>query len=261
MNEVSGRDGQGYPFQRCSKVALSSRQPQQIVVTCPAQIDVRRGATAELSCSVTSEIPYTVKWFKDKQQITGYPDENKVYNLNENIEVKWYRGLDPRYELKNGRRHTINLNQDTPPGGLTSAFTTRPVVNTDEEIVTFKEGSSLVLSCRSEGVPKPKIIWAYNDVPVTISTDDDQRITESRLIIRPAKSIDAGNYSCIAINSAGNSTINIVANFISPPKIDKLEMSSSLPVEGQEQIFTCYTTGKPKPKVKWDFNGSPFMSC
>ncbi|TNN06223.1 Hemicentin-1, partial [Schistosoma japonicum] len=200
--EVSGRDGQGYPFQRCSKVALSSRQPQQIVVTCPAQIDVRRGATAELTCSVTSEIPYTVKWFKDKQQITGYPDENKVYN-------------------------------------------------------------SLVLSCRSEGVPKPKIIWAYNDVPVTISTDDDQRITvieeffESRLIIRPAKSIDAGNYSCIAINSAGNSTINIVANFISPPKIDKLEMSSSLPVEGQEQIFTCYTTGKPKPKVKWDFNGSP----
>lgn len=77
--QVSGRDGQGYSFQRCSKVALSSRQPQQIVVTCPAQIDVRRGATAELSCSVTSEIPYTVKWFKDKQPITGYHDENKVY--------------------------------------------------------------------------------------------------------------------------------------------------------------------------------------
>ncbi|KAH9592566.1 hypothetical protein MS3_00004447 [Schistosoma haematobium] len=376
--EVSGRDGQGYPFQRCSKVALSSRQPQQIVVTCPAQIDVRRGATAELSCSVTSEIPYTVKWFKDKQPITGYHDENKVYNfptnvlytitdvneeshgiysveviptvtddekkiegqykdeisvnilpppprvliprnasveprtdaiitcnifsLDENIEVKWYRGLDPRFELKNGRRHTIKLNQDTPAGGLASAFTstltirsatesdsgkyiceaehkggiseadgfliihTRPVVNTDEEIVTFKEGSSLVLSCRSEGVPKPKIIWAYNDVPITISTDDDQRITvieeyfESRLIIRPAKSGDAGNYSCIAINSAGNRTINILANFISPPKIDKLEISSLLPVEGQEQIFTCHVTGKPKPKVKWDFNGSPVTS-
>ncbi|CAH8671633.1 unnamed protein product [Schistosoma margrebowiei] len=83
--EVSGRDGQGYPFQRCSKVALSSRQPQQIVVTCPAQIDVRRGATAELSCSVTSEIPYTVKWFKDKQPITGYHDENKVYNFPTNV--------------------------------------------------------------------------------------------------------------------------------------------------------------------------------
>ncbi|VDP69107.1 unnamed protein product, partial [Schistosoma curassoni] len=142
----------------------------------------------------------------------------------------------------------------------------RPVVNTDEEIVTFKEGSSLVLSCRSEGVPKPKIIWAYNDVPITISTDDDQRITvieeyfESRLIIRPAKSGDAGNYSCIAINSAGNRTINILANFISPPKIDKLEISSLLPVEGQEQIFTCHVTGKPKPKVKWDFNGSPVTS-
>ncbi|VDO75140.1 unnamed protein product [Schistosoma margrebowiei] len=83
---------------------------------------------------------------------------------------------------------------------------------------------------------------------------------ESRLIIRPAKSGDAGNYSCIAINSAGNRTINILANFISPPKIDKLEISSLLPVEGQEQIFTCHVTGKPKPKVKWDFNGSPVTS-
>ncbi|CAH8298485.1 unnamed protein product, partial [Schistosoma turkestanicum] len=82
---VSGRDDQGYPIQRCSKIALSSRQPQQIVVTCPAQIDVRRGATAELSCSVTSEIPYTVKWFKDKQLITGYSDENKVYNFPTNV--------------------------------------------------------------------------------------------------------------------------------------------------------------------------------
>ncbi|CAH8874719.1 unnamed protein product [Trichobilharzia szidati] len=376
--EVSGRDGQGYPFQRCSKVALSSRQPQQIVVTCPAQVDVRRGATAELSCTVTSEIPYTVKWFKDKQAITGYPDENKVYNfptsvmytitdaneesqgiytvevvptitdgekkiegqyqdevsviilpppprvliprnasveprtdavlicnifsLHENVEVKWYRGLEPRFELKNGRRHTISLNQDNPPGGLASAFTstltirtatesdsgkyiceaehkggvseadgfllihTRPIVTADEETVTFKEGSALVMSCRSEGAPKPKIIWAYNNVPITISTDDDQRITvieeffESRLIIRPAKSSDAGDYSCIAINSAGNSTIQITANFISPPKIEKLEISTPLPVEGQEQTFTCHVSGKPKPKVKWDFNGSPVTS-
>ncbi|RTG86750.1 hemicentin [Schistosoma bovis] len=360
--EVSGRDGQGYSFQRCSKVALSSRQPQQIVVTCPAQIDVRRGATAELSCSVTSEIPYTVKWFKDKQPITGYHDENKVYNfpsnvlytitdvneeshgiysveviptvtddekkidgqykdeisvnilpppprvliprnasveprtdaiitcnifsLDENIEVKWYRGLDPRFELKNGRRHTIKLNQDTPAGGLASAFTSTLTIRSATESDSGKyiceaehkggiseadgfliiHSSSLVLSCRSEGVPKPKIIWAYNDVPITISTDDDQRITvieeyfESRLIIRPAKSGDAGNYSCIAINSAGNRTINILANFISPPKIDKLEISSLLPVEGQEQIFTCHVTGKPKPKVKWDFNGSPVTS-
>ncbi|VDP88871.1 unnamed protein product [Schistosoma mattheei] len=46
-----------------------------------------------------------------------------IFSLDENIEVKWYRGLDPRFELKNGRRHTIKLNQDTPAGGLASAFT------------------------------------------------------------------------------------------------------------------------------------------
>ncbi|VDQ00959.1 unnamed protein product, partial [Trichobilharzia regenti] len=225
-----------------------------------------------------------------------------IFSLHENVEVKWYRGLEPRFELKNGRRHTISLNQDNPPGGLASAFTstltirtatesdsgkyiceaehkggvseadgfllihTRPIVTADEETVTFKEGSALVMSCRSEGAPKPKIIWAYNNVPITISTDDDQRITvieeffESRLIIRPAKSSDAGDYSCIAINSAGNSTIQITANFISSPKIDKLEISTPLPVEGQEQTFTCHVSGKPKPKVKWDFNGSPVTS-
>ncbi|KAA3674959.1 uncharacterized protein DEA37_0011374, partial [Paragonimus westermani] len=84
--QVSGRDGQGFPFQRYSKVAVSGRKPRPILITCPAKVELRRGATSELSCSVKSEIPYTVKWYKDGKLLAGYPDENKVFNFPTNVQ-------------------------------------------------------------------------------------------------------------------------------------------------------------------------------
>ncbi|OON13896.1 immunoglobulin domain protein [Opisthorchis viverrini] len=77
---VSGRDGQGFPFQRYSKVALSGRKPRPIVITCPPKIELQRGATTELACTVNSEVPYTIKWYKDGRHLAGHADENKIYN-------------------------------------------------------------------------------------------------------------------------------------------------------------------------------------
>ncbi|CAL8103250.1 unnamed protein product [Calicophoron daubneyi] len=373
--EVSGRDSQGFPLQRYSKVALSGRKPRTISITCPAKIELQRGATAQLSCSVSSEVPYTIRWTKDDRTLVGYPDENKVYSvgtsvqytitdanedaqgiysaevqpvargtdmklegtykdgiavvilpppprvliptnasvepggeatlvcnifsLDEEVEVRWYRGLDPRFELKEGRRYRIELKQETPAGGPAQALTSRltvtsatvsdagkyvceaehkggisdaegflhihtmPEVTIDSETVTFKDGSSLVLTCLAEGTPQPKFTWLFNKVPISLSEMSSPRITvhedflESRLIIQPAHESDAGQYVCIATNSAGNDSVTITANFISPPVIDNLEMSTTSLVEGKPLSLICHVSGKPKPRVKWDFNGSP----
>ncbi|TPP64512.1 Hemicentin 1 [Fasciola gigantica] len=356
--QVSGRDSRGFALQRYSKVALSGRKPRPIVITCPAKVELQRGATSELSCFVSSEIPYTIKWYKDGKHLGGRPDENQVYNfasdvkfvisdanedshgiyaaevvptvasselkiegeykdevavvilpppprvlvprnssvepgadavltcnvfsLDEDVEIRWFRGLEPRFELKEGRRYRVETQQASPSGGPTKALISKltvtqipmlsvypifisvlPQVTTTSEEIMFKEGGSLVLGCLTEGVPQPKISWLFNKVPIAISGMDQSRITiheefyESRLIIQPAGEKDAGQYSCVAINSAGNNSAVIVASYISIPKIEKLEMSNMSPVVGKGQTFTCHVSGQPKPRIKWEFNGSP----
>ncbi|CAH8631898.1 unnamed protein product, partial [Dicrocoelium dendriticum] len=373
--QVSGRDGQGFPFQRYSKVALSGRKPRPIVITCPAKVELQRGATAQLSCAVNSEIPFTIKWYKDGKSLAGFADEHTVYNfattvqytiadvnedsqgiyaaevqptvtetdlqiegeykdevavvvlpppprvliprntsvepgfdatlscsvfsMDDAVNIRWFRGLDPPFELKDGRRYRIESTQETAFGGQTQALTSKltvisatksdvgkyicqaehkggsseaegflhihtiPQLRVDSDTVSFKEGTGLVLTCLAEGSPQPKIIWLYNKVPISISGPDPSRVTihddflESRLIIQPAKEADAGQYTCVASNSAGNTSLTISANFIAPPQIDKLEMSSTTPVEGKPLTITCHVSGMPKPRVRWDFNGSP----
>ncbi|KAF8572398.1 hypothetical protein P879_00742 [Paragonimus westermani] len=372
---VSGRDGQGFPFQRYSKVAVSGRKPRPILITCPAKVELRRGATSELSCSVKSEIPYTVKWYKDGKLLAGYPDENKVFNfptnvqfviadanedshgiyaaevhptisetdlkvegefkdevavvilpppprvliarntsvepgldatltcsifsMDESVKVRWLRGLKPPFELRDGRRYHTEVTKETPPGGPAQALTSKltivaagksdagryiceaehkggtseadgflhihtlPQLRTDSDTVSFKQNGSLVLTCLTEGVPQPKIIWLFNKTPINPRDHEFSRVTiheeflESRLVIQPADEQDAGQYTCVAINSAGNKTQTINANFIAPPKILKLETSGGSPVEGKPMTITCHVSGRPKPRIKWDFNSSP----
>ncbi|VDN11545.1 unnamed protein product [Dibothriocephalus latus] len=76
---VTGRDGQGYNFQRYSKVALIARKARPVVVSCPAKIEVARGATAAITCLVDSEIPFKVNWYQSGHQLTGFPGEHQTY--------------------------------------------------------------------------------------------------------------------------------------------------------------------------------------
>ncbi|GAA55160.1 hemicentin-1 [Clonorchis sinensis] len=372
--QVSGRDGQGFPFQRYSKVALSGRKPRPIVITCPPKIELQRGATTELACTVNSEVPYTIKWYKDGRHLAGHADENKIYNqpgsvlytitdanedshgiyaaevhptitegdpkidgefkdevavvilpppprvliprntsvepgvatltctifsLDESVKVRWYRGLETPFELRDGRRYRIETTQEASSGMPTQALTSKltingatksdagkyicqaehrggtsdaegflhihvtPKIRLDTDSVTFKEGSALILSCSSEGTPQPKIVWLFNKAPLSVKEPESPRMTfqedfmESRLIIQPAKEEDAGVYTCLAVNSAGNDSRTITADFIAGPTVDKIELSTSSPVEGQPLTITCHVSGKPKPRVRWDFNGSP----
>ncbi|KAL3318663.1 hypothetical protein Ciccas_002675 [Cichlidogyrus casuarinus] len=62
--QVSGTDIKGDKFQRYSKVAYSARVPRPVVVTCPRKVEVRRGSSAEISCSIETEVPFTVQWYK-----------------------------------------------------------------------------------------------------------------------------------------------------------------------------------------------------
>ncbi|VDN96274.1 unnamed protein product [Rodentolepis nana] len=376
--QVTGRDSQGYTFQRYSKVALLARPARPSVVTCPAKLEVARGTTAHLTCLIDSEVPFSVKWYQNDRPITGFPGEHQIYSVPTNVtytlydvneesqgiyavemvpagagqdagpgrvgkdkvalvilpppptvliprnasvepngvarlmctvfsqadkvDINWYRGDSIRFKVKDGRRYSIHMSgggemspvgqtftstlqitnvQDSDigqyiceaehKGGVSSAvgfviIHVRPSVTAESEGVEFKDGGRLVLSCRAEGHPPPEISWSFNDVPIPRGEElqmASSRITildeylESRLIISPAESTDAGRYSCFAVNSAGESQADILVSFIARPEIIRIDAIKETPQEGERQTLRCLASGQPPPLIKWEFNGSP----
>ncbi|GAB6018703.1 hypothetical protein CHUAL_000380 [Chamberlinius hualienensis] len=119
--------------------------------------------------------------------------------------------------------------------------------------------------CRVGGVPKPDVMWFYNDRPLhdspkyKIRRDGDL----CALQITGANSDDKGRYKCRISNEAGED--HAFANLevsdsgdkkdkAEPPSFLKKLGDSSL-MEGMTAKFTACVAGFPEPEYKWYLNG------
>ena len=50
---------------------------------------------------------------------------------------------------------------------------------------------------------------------------------------------------------------DIIATFIAPPEILRIDMARETLQEGERQTLRCLASGQPQPIIKWEFNGSP----
>lgn len=62
-----------------------------------------------------------------------------------------------------------------------------------------------MLDCPADGVPEPTILWFVNGVPLDPESQPGITVSESgqRLMVTSTKVSDAGMYTCIAANEAG----------------------------------------------------------
>ncbi|KAL9986930.1 hypothetical protein ACROYT_G001147 [Oculina patagonica] len=146
----------------------------------------------------------------------------------------------------------------------------RTVEHTIGGNVTIIEGRNLLLRCPVEGVPKPSTTWLFNRLPVetgdTLQIDDD---TGDLKIIEMTQD-DAGEYSCVATNIAGETVEVSYTTVIEPtfPNIDSSNVSVEVfdptrkpitvkigshvtTLTGTPVTITCDVTGFPDPKVAW----------
>ena len=69
-------------------------------------------------------------------------------------------------------------------------------------------GQSIELTCQASGTPKPRIEWLLNNA--VINADGEQIIIEdNQLIVNRAGPADTGEYTCLAINVAGQASHSI----------------------------------------------------
>ncbi|RXN18375.1 hemicentin-2 isoform X1 [Labeo rohita] len=107
-------------------------------------------------------------------------------------------------------------------------------------------GQTVVLPCVVQGEPSPQISWLHNGLPVG---------NDRMLKIQAVQHSDSGTYSCVARNSAGEDTIEIVLNILEGPYFETNGETIIESVSNSRVFIPCPARGSPAPWVRWFKNG------
>ncbi|XP_041117143.1 myopalladin-like isoform X2 [Polyodon spathula] len=120
------------------------------------------------------------------------------------------------------------------------------------------EGRLCRLDCKVSGLPTPDLLWLVNGESVLPDNTHKMLVRENgvhSLLIDPLMQSDAGTYTCIATNKAGQNSfcleLTVVAKEVkkAPVFLEKLQ-NTGIP-EGTSVRLECRVVGMPPPKIFW----------
>ncbi|XP_076873650.1 palladin isoform X2 [Brachyhypopomus gauderio] len=121
-----------------------------------------------------------------------------------------------------------------------------------------QEGKLCRMDCKVSGLPTPDLIWQVNGHTIRPDSAHKMLVRENgvhSLVIEPVTNRDAGVYTCIATNRAGQNSFNlelIVAAkemHKAPTFIEKLQNTGV--AEGYPVRLECRVSGVPFPQIFW----------
>jgi len=119
----------------------------------------------------------------------------------------------------------------------------------ENEIVKFE--------CDADGIPKPKLQWFRNGVPIEKVPADPRRTLEGNVLtITNLVKRDTAVFQCNASNIHGYAFKDFYLNVIAlPPKITEPPAPITKTVVTSNVLMRCKVIGAPKPTIQWFKNG------
>ncbi|XP_072513042.1 sialoadhesin-like [Salminus brasiliensis] len=216
------------------EVTLNVRYPpKRVSVSISPSGEIVEGSSVTLTCSSDGNPPvqkYT--WYKGTSLVaTGETfTMKKISSLNSG-------GYKCRSSNEHGEKSsdTVTLNVLYPPKSVSVSITP------SGEIV---EGSSVTLTCSSDGNPPVEYTWFKG--PSLVATGETFTVKIS--------SVNSGGYKCRSSNEHGEkSSDTVTLNVLYPPKRVSVSISPSGEiVEGSSVTLTCSGDGNPPvQKYTW----------
>uniref|UniRef100_A0A493T1C8 Palladin n=1 Tax=Anas platyrhynchos platyrhynchos TaxID=8840 RepID=A0A493T1C8_ANAPP len=124
--------------------------------------------------------------------------------------------------------------------------------------MTVQEGKLCRMDCKVSGLPTPDLSWQLNGRPIRPDSSHKMLVRENgvhSLIIEPVTARDAGIYTCVASNRAGENTFSlelvVAAKEVhkAPVFIEKLQNTGV--TEGFPVRLECRISGEPSPQIFW----------
>ncbi|KAI1894634.1 hypothetical protein AGOR_G00117780 [Albula goreensis] len=120
------------------------------------------------------------------------------------------------------------------------------------------EGRLCRLDCKVSGLPNPDLMWLLNGKPILPDFYHRMLVRENgvhSLLIDPLKQSDAGTYTCIATNKAGQNSFSLELSVVErevkrgPVFVEKLQNTGI--AEGSPVRLECRVVGMPPPAIYW----------
>ncbi|XP_028458733.1 myopalladin isoform X4 [Perca flavescens] len=120
------------------------------------------------------------------------------------------------------------------------------------------EGRLCRLDCKVSGLPNPELMWLVSGRPIYPDLYHKMLVRENgihSLVIDPLTQNDAGTYTCIASNKAGQSSFSLELNVVEkemkhPPQFVEKLQNMGIP-EGTPVRLECRVVGMPPPVIFW----------
>ncbi|KAJ8393242.1 hypothetical protein AAFF_G00063140 [Aldrovandia affinis] len=120
------------------------------------------------------------------------------------------------------------------------------------------EGRLCRLDCKVSGLPNPDLMWLRNGIPILPDFYHRMLVRENgihSLLIDPLKQSDAGTYTCIATNKAGQNSFCLELSVVErelkrgPMFVERLQNTGI--AEGSPVRLECRVLGMPPPVIYW----------
>ncbi|KAM6150072.1 palladin isoform 1-T1 [Erethizon dorsatum] len=124
--------------------------------------------------------------------------------------------------------------------------------------LTVQEGKLCRMDCKVSGLPTPDLSWQLDGKPIRPDSAHKMLVRENgvhSLIIEPVTSRDAGIYTCIATNRAGQNSFSLelvvaAKEAHKPPAfVEKLQNTGV--ADGYPVRLECRVFGVPPPQIFW----------
>uniref|UniRef100_A0A8C4IV11 Hemicentin-2 n=1 Tax=Dicentrarchus labrax TaxID=13489 RepID=A0A8C4IV11_DICLA len=249
--KVTGKDEEGYRFQRLSSVSYTNIVPDPPVVSMP---DVVKGfymQPAVIGCSVESDIPYRLRFTRNGIML----GEEKLYQnsaiasweiAHASAEDEGLYECIAQSSAGQGRALTQLTVREPPP-------VLKPAVN-----VTSSVGGVAVLSCQVEGSMRHNLTWYRAGRAIRARAGRVKLLSDSSLQISGVRTQDAGEYHCVATNTHGDSRIAVWLLVPEAPSVVVHPQSQAFS-RGDEIRFVCSASGSPPPQLFWS-HGNMFLT-
>uniref|UniRef100_A0AC11BS77 Palladin, cytoskeletal associated protein n=1 Tax=Ovis aries TaxID=9940 RepID=A0AC11BS77_SHEEP len=124
--------------------------------------------------------------------------------------------------------------------------------------LTVQEGRLCRMDCKVSGLPTPDLTWLLGGKPVRQDSAHKMLVRENgvhSLVIEPVSARDAGIYTCVATNRAGQNSFSlellVAAKEAHKPPVFLEKLQNTGVADGYPVRLECRVSGAPPPQIFW----------